>query len=842
MAILARGAEPGPVVDLERSAGLTLDPRSGDPGRAPATLEERVQDLLVRMTLDEKISMIAGNGRDSGGDGFASRPVPRLGIPAFLMTDGPVGVRWDRSTAFPASINMAATWNPGMVRRLGVALARETKGHGRNVLLGPCVNIHRVPQGGRNFESFGEDPYLASCMAVAYIRGVQSESVVATVKHFAANNQETDRGHIDVRVSERALHEIYFPAFRASVVEAGVWSVMSAYNKVNGAWCSENPFLLDDILKEEWGFQGFVMSDWGAVHSALPTARAGLDIEMPEDRYLNGSLRDALRSGDWKEEILDDKVRRILRVLIATGIFDGQVRGKPADVNSVAHRALVRDAGAASIVLLKNERDILPIPRTVKRIAVIGPNAAVARYGGGGSSRVTPFSSVSPLEALRARCGDKIAIEYEVGCPMDDDMPPVPSSCLRPPAGGKIHGLRGEYFTNMNCEGVPAFTRVDAAVDFQWGAGSPAVGFPADHFSVRWTGRLAPRVSGEYQLGVGADDGIRLYLDGRIIVDHWSNHSHETRRVGVSLEADRTYDVKIEYYENRGDASARFGWLLPRDRPHIDSAVEIAGRADMVLLFVGLTEHIESEGTDRADLHLPEGQDALIEAVAAANPKTVVVLQSGAPVIMESWIDRVAALAEAWYPGEECGNSIADILFGDVNPSARLPTTFFRRAEDVPSLDNFPGDHVEVRYDEGLYVGYRHFDRAGIEPLYPFGHGLSYTKFDYRNASIRATGENRFEVTLEVGNTGDRSGAEVVQCYVAAPDAPIERPPKELKAFQRVELSAGERKKITLALGPESFAYWDPSRRQWTVAPGKYRLLIGASSREIRWTGEVEVK
>ncbi len=840
--LLSCGTSPVTAPSAADSPATTPGPEVGHPYQDRSrSVEDRVTDLLGRMTIEEKIAMVSGNGLGAGGDGFATVPLTRLGIPEFKMTDGPVGVRWGRATAFPASIAMAASWDIELLERLGGALARETKGHGRNVLLGPCVNIHRVPQGGRNFESFGEDPFLAARMSVAYIQGVQAESVVATVKHFACNNQETDRGFIDARVSDRALNEIYWPAFKASVNEARVGAVMSAYNKLNGAWCSENSPLLEGTLKERWGFRGFVVSDWHSVHSTVPAATSGLDLEMPGPEFLGAKLAAAVKNGSVPVEVIEDKVRRLLRVMMEFGIFDGDVRGDASAVGTAEHRTLAREAGAAGIVLLKNQGALLPVGESVRRIAVIGPHAALAVYGGGGSSRVNPVRSVTPLDALRARAGNRITIEYAVGRPLAAELQPVPANFLRQPGRDGGAGLKGEYFANTECAGTPVLTRVDAKVDFHWGVAVPAPGLSADGFSVRWTGRLVPDRTGEFELGVGADDGIQLFLDGRKVIDHWSDHAFEARRSKVRLVAGRSYDLRIEYYEKSGDAAAQFGWRVPGEDSELDAAVAAAKRADLVLVFTGLTDRDEYEGADRAHLDLPEGQDELIRAVAAANPRTVVILQSGSPVLITSWVGRVPALLEAWYPGEECGNAIADVLFGDVNPSARLPFTFPARAADVAALTNFPGNHVEVRYEEDIFVGYRHFDRAGIVPLFPFGHGLSYTTFGYRNAAVRPLGGNRFEVSVEVGNEGTRRGAEVVQLYVAPDRSTVVRPPQELKGFRRVELEPGEWKTVSWTIGPESFAHWDAGRRDWTVEPGAYHIRLGSSSRALRASVDVTI-
>ena len=805
---------------------------------AQTGIDESVNAILSRMTLGEKIAMLSGTG-------FASRPVPRLGIPALNMTDGPVGVRWEQSTAFPASIAMAATWDPALIGRVGAALGIEARAKGRNMLLGPCININRVPVGGRSFESFGEDPFLMACMAVAYVRGVQSQHVIATAKHFAANNQEFERTTIDEAVDERTLNEIYFPAFRAAVQEAGVLSVMSAYNKLNGHWCSENPWLLTDVLKNEWGFRGFVVSDWGAVHSTVPTANAGLDIEMPDGAYLNDSLLvPAVQRHDVSEQVIDDKIRRMLRAMMTIGIFDPPPAPPASAVNSPEHRALAREVEAEGIVLLRNRTGLLPLdPGAVKTIAVIGPGAAVARTGGGGSAYVTPFYGVSPLEGITARVKGRAAVSTAQGCVMEGDLLPASSSWLRPPSPdeGKT-GLRGEYFANQEFKGEPALTRIDARVDFDWGGGSPDRVIPADHFSVRWTGALVPRESGEFQIGIRSDDGSRLYVNGELCIDNWGDHAGVTKSRPISLVKGTPVEIRLEYYENEGGALVRLG-LTPAGNGLLAAAVNLAAKSDVAIVCVGNSNEIETEGMDRQTLALPAGQDELVSAIAKVNSRTVVVLTSGSPVLMP-WAGSVGAIVQAWFGGQEVGSALADVLTGEVNPSGRLPVTFLRSWDDTPARATYPGRGGRTAYAEGIFVGYRFFDRERKDVLFPFGHGLSYTTFGYGPLTVSPVqGGTRHarEVVLDITNTGKRSGAEVVQLYVGPRNPPVPRPPDELKAFARVSLAPGERKTVRLALDESSFAYYDTASKGWNVAPGTYDILVGSSSRDIRSRAAVEL-
>jgi beta-glucosidase len=795
-------------------------------------VEERVNRLLAGLTPEEKLSLLAGTG-------FDTRPLTRLGLENLRMTDGPVGVRSGQATAFPASISLAASFDPSLVERVAQAIARETKGKNKNVLLGPCVNIHRVPHGGRNFESFGEDPYLAARMAVAYVAGVQSEGVVATVKHFAANNQEAERMTIDAQVDERALHEIYFPAFKAAVQEARVQAVMCSYNRLNGAYACENPHLLNEVLKRDWGFQGLLMSDWGATHSAARALNAGLDLEMPDGQFLNPqNLRKALAAGELSQAVVDEAVRRQLRLLVS--LQDRPPKSGSGEVDSPAHRALNLEAARAGIVLLKNDRGVLPLERSKPRtVAVLGPNASVARTGGGGSALVHPTYAVSPLDALKVKLGSGVKILHSPGTVFHEDVQPVPSVCLRPPDGASgRQGLLGEYFDNPEFKGPPVFQRIDAQINFDWQSATPAENLKPDNFSVLWRGRIVAPETGRYVLGIRSDDGSRLYLDGKLLLDNWGDHAVVTLTTLVELGAGEPRDIKIEFYERGGEAVAVLGWRRVEVDP-IELAVEQAKNADVALVFAGHTESIESEGLDRSSLELPAEQVRLIREVSKVNPRTVVVFNTGAPVLMGDWVEAVPSLLQTWFGGQEIGNAVADALLGDANPSGKLPMTFPKRWEHAPAYNNYPGKAGAVRYAEGIFVGYRHFDQKEIEPQFPFGFGLSYTSFGYRDLSIRAMGRGRFEVRLFVKNTGNRAGAEIVQLYMHDAASSLPRPPQELKGFQKVMLAPGEETQVRFVLDESSFSFYDPAKERWTAEAGEFEVRVGSSSRDIWVRGKL---
>jgi len=800
-------------------------------------VDQRVNDLLNRMTLEEKIDML-------GGTGFATKPNKRLDIPELKMSDGPLGVRWGNSSAFPSGICLAATWDTSLINKIGISIGQEVKGKGRDVILGPCVNIARIPQGGRNFESYGEDPYLTSRMAVSYIEGVQSQDVAATVKHFAANNQEHQRGFVNVEVDKRALNEIYLRAFKAAVTEADVKCVMSAYNKVNGEYCSENDYLLNTKLKEDWKFNGLVMSDWGAVHSSIPTANGGLDLEMPSGTYLNDStLSDAIKNGTVKESAIDAKIKRILRVMFELGLFDKNDSAEPDLINTKEHRQVALHAATEGIVLLKNTNNILPVNlKKIKTIAVIGSGAINARVGGGGSSMVNPVFAVSPLSALKEKIGDKVKINFAQGVQLDGDGTYIDSSFLYLPDKTEEHGLKAEFFDNMNLEGKPVYSRIDKEINFNWGNEAPFEGFRSENYSIRWTAILKPVKTGNYILDVTSDDGSRLYLDGKLVVDDWSDHATEVHSYKVKLIAGKSYAIKYEFYQNGGDAVAKLGWRPPNE-DLINEAVALAKKSDIVVVFAGTSQFFESEGFDRKNLDLPNDQDKLIEALIKVNKNVVVVLNSGSPVIMNKWISKVDGVLEAWFGGEEVGNAVANVLLGYYNPSGKLPITFPKSWKDCSAYKTYKAQDSVSDYSDGIFVGYRHFDKENIAPLFPFGFGLSYTEFSYKNLKITPEADSQnFKIDFQLENTGKLEGTEVPQLYLGMLKSKVERPVKELKAFDRVTLKPGESKHVEFTINKNALDFYDDQTDGWKFEPGKVKVMIGSSSRDIKLTGDLTIE
>lgn len=809
-------------------------------------MEDRIAGLIGEMTLEEKISVLAGV------DFWCTGAVERIGIPSLKMTDGPHGTRTMSTsgptrllpgTCYPVGIALASTWNTDLVNRVGEAIGDEARAKGMSVLLGPCVNIHRSPLGGRNFESYSEDPYLSSRMAVAIIKGIQSRQVGACVKHFALNNSEYQRLTISSEVQERAMREIYLPSFEAAVEEAGTWAVMSSYNKVNGAWASENPNLLDDILRQEWGFDGVVISDWGAVHSIVPSALAGLDIKMPgPPRFYGDSLLEAVKTGRISGDVIDDKVRRILNFMVRTGILDGDRVAAGGNYDKPEYRHLAREAADEAIVLLKNNDNILPLDKNkLKSIAVIGPNAAQARVTGGGSSQVKPYYTVSPLEGIRELCASSMAIVHEPGCLINRYTPAFDFDFFTTDGTAGENGLTAHFFGTPDLAGEPFFVSTDTELSAMWIS-------PEDPLSCRWTGTFIAPVSGVYKFGVITGDFARVYIGGNLVIEGDSTDSEfMSGRPAVETtgefeaRAGGTYPVVIEYLVNPARQGLlrrfRFGCEPPVPHDLMERAVKAASDADVAVVFIGTFDEWETEGFDREDMELPGRQAELVERVAAACPRTVVVLNNGAPLAMKPWVDKVDAVVEAWFPGQECGNTVAAVLFGEMNPSGKLPVTLPVRLEDNPAFISYPGEFGKVHYSEGIFVGYRYYDMKLVEPLFPFGHGLSYTTFEYGNcrvnSAVLAEGQ-QLDVDIDVTNTGNRAGMETVQLYIRDVESTVLRPPQELKGFAKVCLEPGEKRTISFELDMRSFSFYDPESKSWVVEPGEFEVLVGSSSRDIR--------
>lgn len=806
----------------------------------------RIDDLLAQMTLEEKISILAG------ADDWTTVPIPRLGIPQFKMTDGPNGARGvggsmaPESAATPVGVALGATWNPELVRQIGNILAEEVKLKGAHILLAPTMNIHRTPIAGRNFECYSEDPYLSGTIASAFINGLQEKGAGACVKHFVANDQEYERQRMSSEVDERTLREIYLEPFRIAVRKANPWAVMSAYNRVNGVYACENDHTLIDILKGEWGFEGIVMSDWGGTYDA-DVPGGGLDLEMPgpahwmSAKYVKAALKKKEKPGRLNEDALNDKVRRLLNVLEKAGCFENPTLQPESGKNRARHRKVIRETAGEAIVLLKNEGE-LPLKK-VKSIAVIGPHAAKAQILGGGSSTVKPYYAVSPLEGIQNQAGKGIKVRSAPGCLIHKRLPKPNLETITTPDGQP--GLLFNIFNGTTFSGDPVYTEVTGTTKYDW-YGDSLPNANKESFSVRIEGFFTPQETNTFTLELGAIGVGRLYIDGDIVIEHSPEKMMgQEIRTEKKLKAKKSYAFKIEYFwEGQTDfRRLSFGCLPQPSSDMIHEAVKIAKKSDVVVLVASLNGEWESEGFDRVDMKLPGEQNLLIERVAKANPNTIVVLNAGSPVEMP-WINKVPAVIQLWYDSQEQGNALADVLFGEVNPSAKLPTTFPVRLEDNPAFTNYPGENLKVRYGEGIFVGYRYYDKKELAPLFPFGHGLSYTTFKYSNmrlSSQKISPNETLTVEVDITNTGKRAGKEVVQVYVRDLQASFSRPEKELKAFAKVMVKPGKTKTVSFTLDREAFWYFDAEQNGWATEAGTFEILAGASSRDIRLIGEVEL-
>jgi len=793
-----------------------------DPG---ASMEKRVESLLSSMTLDEKLSYIGGV------DGFYIRDIPLLNLPKIKMSDGPVGVRtWGQTTAYPAGICNAATWDKDLVFSLGQALGKDARARGVHILLAPGVNIYRAPMCGRNFEYFGEDPFLAGQIASQYIKGVQSEKVVATVKHFAGNNQEWNRYDVSSEIDERTLQEIYLPAFKAAVKDAKAGAVMNAYNLLNGVHCTQNIHLNIDILKKQWQFKGILMSDWGSTHDGVLAANGGLDLEMPSGDYMSSTtLLTALYQGKVTEETIDDKVRRILRIIFSFGFYDNIQTDSSIPLDNPDNDSVSLQLARDGIVLLKND-SILPFNLSaLKSLAVIGPNAD--RYvTGGGSSYTDPFHYISILKGITDLAGSKVIINF-AGSPQVAAL--THNSTFYSVPGSIVKGLKGEYFNNQTLANSATSSRIDTVIDFHW-TGVPNISnIPEDHFSIRWTGVIRPASSGKFTFYVNGDDGFRLWVNNQLIIDNWVDEAITGKTGEINLTAGQEYSVKLEYYENAGLAEIMLGY---QSSAELNSQVIAAATgSDAAVICAGFNSGTEGEGFDRP-FSMGADQDSLICQVSRVNPNTIVILNAGGNVDMQAWLKKIKGLIHAWYPGQNGGKAIAEILFGKTNPSGKLPVTFEKKWSDNPVYGNYyQNDGTNhVKYNEGIFVGYRYYDANNIEPQFPFGFGLSYTTFEYSNLAFTTDSAGRTIVNFDIKNTGSMAGAEVAQLYVSPESPNVPRPVRELKDFTKVNLQPGETKTASLILDASAFSYFSTDKNSFVIDSGKYDIIIGASSRDIR--------
>jgi beta-glucosidase len=814
---------------------------------APDGVEQRVEAILSKMTLDQKIDLIGGQ------DEFYIRAYPELGWPRLRMADGPIGVRHGGpATTMAGGISLAATWDPAVAAREGVEIARDARAKGVHFMLGPAVNIYRAPMNGRNFEYMGEDPYLAGKIAVGYIQGMQSQGVSATLKHFAANNSEFDRHNTDAIIDERTLREIYLPAFEAAVKEGHVGSVMDSYNLINGSHATQNAHLNIDILKKEWGFSGLLMSDWTSTYDTLGVANGGMDLEMPEGVYLNrAKLLPLIKAGKVSVATIDDKVRRIIRTAVVFGWLDREQKDLTISRYNRAGDAVALDAARESAVLLKNENNILPLKKEPgMSVLVVGPNAYPAVPVGGGSARSVPFESVSLIQGVSNYLADTGKVFYSPGLPTIEEM--SEATPFFTTSQGGVAGLKAEHFDNEDLRGNPYLKRTEDHVNLGPHAKE---NLPALALSSRWSGYFTPTAAGKHDLFVsstGEDGGYyRLYVDDKIVLDDWTIAKEMLGIATLDLDA-TPHKIVLEHHGRSKWLGGHLHLGINRQGNYVlADAKAMAAKANIVIVAVGFDPESESEGADRT-FRLPPGQDELVQDMVAANKNTVVVLNAGGNVDMNSWIDTVPALLHSWYPGQEGAKATAEILFGEVNPSGRLPATFERRWEDNPVHDTYypPAGTTKVIYKEGLFVGYRGYEKNGTKPLFPFGYGLSYTTFKYANLAIKPADSSTkseelspplYQVTFDVTNTGSREGADVAQVYVGDSHSKVARPAKELKGFSRINLKPGETKTVTVTLDGRAFSYYDVDSKQWRADPDEYQILVGRSSQDIQLRGTVRL-
>ncbi len=796
----------------------------------------RAVELVSRMTLEEKIAYI------SGVRSFFIRAVERLGIPEVRMTDGPQGVRNNtRSTLFPCGVMTAATWNRDLALELGRSLARDCSARGVSILLGPGVNIYRSPMCGRNFEYFGEDPYLTSETAVGYILGLQESGVMATIKHFALNNQEWSRHNASSDADERTMQEIYFPAFRKAVQQAGVGAVMDSYNLLWGVHASENRWLNVDVLRKEWGFEGMVMSDWTSTYSAAGMLRGGLDLEMPKGWHYNEkSIKPLLANGVVSERDIDEKVCHILQTLSAFGLLDAQKEYTRVSEDNPLSAQTALDIAREGVVLLKNGNNALPFKAKRTKILVLGPNAERNPHGGG-SGAVEPFRNVSVYEGLRTVAGGNnvtLLPESTLYASIDAQMRP---DSLAACTGSGEAGYRADYYMGIELSGEPLHTRVEPAVDGAWKYGAPFKDMPDDGYSVAWDGYYKAPQSGVVRAVMSGDDGYRLFVNGKQADGHWSRHGLSSKTAFVEVEEGKIYHFRFEFFEAAGEARAQL-LLGLRQEGLLQRA---AAEADAVVYCGGFNADLEGEGFDRS-FELPASQITDIGLLSAVNPNITVVLNAGGAVDFKPWEEKVAAIVMAWYPGQEGGTAIAEVLTGKTNPSGRLPVSMERSWSDNPTFasyyDRSKAVHKRVTYSEGVFVGYRGYERNGVAPRFAFGYGLSYTSFDYSNLSVEPLGGHRVKVSFDVTNTGKCDGKEVAQVYVGDCGASVPRPAKELKHYAKISVPKGRTEHVELVLTEEAFGFYDIDAKRFVVEAGEFAICVGGSSDDIRLSGKVVLK
>ena len=797
-----------------------------------------IKQLIEDLTLEEKVELL------SGFDAWQTNKIDRLGIPSIKMSDGPNGVRGDgnsgkSSACFPCAISIGSSWNLNLINTLGEELASEAKLKDVDVLLGPTINIHRHPLGGRHFECFSEDPFLTGKIAIEYVKGVQSKNIAACLKHFVGNDTEFERYIVSSNIDARTLREIYLLPFEMAIKEANAKVVMSAYNKLNNIYCSSHKNLLIDILKDEWGFDGYVVSDWGAARDTVENAIGGLDLEMPGPaRSWGKNLITAINDKAVPEDLINDKVKRILNVASFCKRFENPIRKPEMDNDSKLKRKLLKDAAQEGMVLLKNE-GILPLKKDIKSIGIIGPNAEKAQIIGGGSATLVPYHESHPVSSFQNNFSEKTIVKSAKGCHTYRYLPEINKSLT------KENGFLVEYFNVTDNKNDFISSKVLRGSKF-WifeGFAKDIIGTEdrPDIF-VKFSCTYVPDISGEHAFEIFAIGKSKLIINNEEIIDNWTDplpgdaffaHGSSSKRGASHLEKDKSYQIEIQYKFEGNFPAIYIGCQPPDKIDLLDEAVNVAKEVDEVILLVGTNSDWETEGNDRVDFNLPGEQNTLIEKVLEINPNAIIVLNTGSPVDMP-WVNKAKSILQSWYAGQEYGDALFEILTGLVNPSGKLPTTFPKRIKDTPAYSCYPGENLQMSYDEKLLIGYKWYDRKKIEPLFHFGHGLSYTNFEYSNLRISNSDKNNFTCSFNIENVGDISGFEISQCYISFMNCDEDEPIKKLQGFDKTYINSGEIKKIEICLDSKSFSTWDIKNHQWEIKKGVFNILIGSSSNDIK--------
>jgi beta-glucosidase len=860
---------------------LALIVLSGFSQQPPDKAMAEAKAVLSKMTLEEKISLCAGIST------MSLNPIPRVGInKEFYFDDSSCNVRAeldrmtfaaatkpddpsDQSTSMPTLEVLASTWDRSLASAYGHMIGTELRARNKDMILGPGVNIMRTPLCGRNFEYLTEDPALGAALVVEYIKAVQSHDVSACVKHFAANSQEWNRNTVIATVDARTLHEIYLPIFRAAVKDAGVLAVMNAYNLLavpgicEAQFCSQNAYLNRDVLRKAWGFKGLVVTDWGSVHDTVEGANGGTDIEMNAGNQIRvfkpEPLLKAMKDGKVTEATVNDMVLHTLYVMAKVGFFDGRTRDA-GSINTKEHQALARRVAEEGTVLLKNDKGVLPLdPNGVKKVVVMGQGAVTKYCNGGWSAEGKPPYEVVPLEGITNRLGSKVSVVY-MPLTLDDQnskLAALPEAAINTfdtdvkDQGMTVRAWRASYFANKDLSGAPAAAGFQRGLNVDWKMNAPVKEVQPNNFSVRWEAKVVAPETGTYVLGARANAkaGTRILVDGKLVMDNWTCRFPTATGYGeIALSAKQEYAVTVEYTLGESESTCFFGWRLPSEKGISLSEMEsVVRKADAVVVLTG-TGHghgraLECEGADRPNLLLPPGHDEAIAKVLAWSPKAVIVNHSGSPMELP-WISKAATLIQYGYAGMEGGNALAALLFGDVNPSGKLPHTCPFRLADTPAalLGNYNGTNSV--YHEGIFIGYRWYDKKAIEPMFPFGHGLSYTTFKYGKVTASAkklAPGGECTVSVNVTNTGKRAGKEIVQLYVRdlAKAPKVEREIRALKNFAKVELKPGESKVVTLTVKPSDLTYYDVAAKNFRADAGTYAVEVGASSRDIKGKAEI---